>query len=318
MDVSDRIRVDALATRQYGLVTRSQCIAHGYSPDACDRRIRTGQWQRMHHGVYRLAGMPASWEQSLKAATLAVPGSLAYGVTAARLLGLPVSTDAVELGAQRHQRSPKGVTLHRIGEVAWSDQDHWLGIPCTSVTRTLIDISRVLPPEEAADALDYALARRLMPLPYVVQRYRALGAQGRRRAAVMGQLLAERAGQARFADSRPQRVLWKLIQARGWSGWVQEYRIDLRDGRVIYVDAACPEVGFGVEVNSYRHHSQMSQWASDHERTAAAIAEGWDLLPVTPYRLRTDPEAVGDLIELGLERRGYRGGAGGCTPGGAA
>ena len=303
MQIHDRLAV--IAQRQYGLVTRAQCAAAGYSPDACDRRLRTGQWERVHAGVYRLPGTAVTWTQRVKAATLAVPHSMAYGLTAGRLLGLPVETENVELGVEGHQRPPEGVTLHRVGPVPWTDRDRWLEIPTTSVTRTLFDLSRAVSRDEAAAALDAALARRLVTLPYIVARFGAVGSRGRSGGGVMGELLAARAGQTRFADSEPQRVLWALIQSRRLTGWVQEHRIVLGDGRVVYVDAACPEVSFGIELDSFRWHSQMSDWASDHERTSAVIAHGWSLMPVTAHRLSTDPEGVGDLIEQGLRERGY-------------
>lgn len=308
MHINDRLAV--IAQRQYGLVTRAQCCAAGYSPDACDRRLRTGQWERVHAGVYRLPGVAATWTQRVKAATLAVPHSMAYGLTAGRLLGLPVDTETVELAVEEHQRSPGGVTLRRVGRVPWADRDRWLEIPTTSVTRTLLDLSRLVSRDEAATALDAALARRLVTLPYLVERFAALGSQGRKSGGAMGELIAERAGQTRFADSSPQRALWALIQSRRLTGWVQEYRIILRDGRTVYVDAACPGVSFGIELNSFRWHSQMTDWASDHERNSAVVAHGWSLMPVTPHRLSTDPEGVGDLIVQGLRERGYHGGTG--------
>lgn len=299
----------ALAAGQSGLITRGQAL-NRFSVSAFYRRVAAGHWVTVHPGVFRAASTPTSWQQSMRAATMAVPHSLAYGLSAARLLGLPVETASVHLAVEAHQKPLKGVVLHKTGVVSWIDQACHQGIPTTSVTRTLLDVSRILPPEAAAEVLDAALARQLTPLPYLVRRFEKLGSKGRKGAGVMGELLAERAAQTRFADSRPQRVLWQLIQERGWPGWVQEFRIVLQDGREIFIDAACPSVGFGVEVNSFRWHSQMSQWASDHERNAAAIAEGWDLLPVTPYRLYNEPEKVGDLIELGLQRRGYAPAAG--------
>lgn len=294
-----------LAAEQNGLITRGQALSRGLSVSAFYRRVAAGEWVTMYPGVFRAGSSPTDWLQSLKAATMAVPNSLAYGLSAARLLDLSVPTAKLELAVPVQQRPMREVTLHRTGELAWTDQDTHLGIPTMSVARTLIALAGVVPEETLEAMLDAVLARRLVPLPYLVQRFEALGARGRRGARVLGDLLAERAGQTRFADSRPQRVLWALINERGWTGWFQEYRIVLEDGRVIFVDAACPAVRFGVEVDSFAWHSQMSQWGSDHERNAAAIAEGWDLLPVTPYRLYKEPEKVGDLIELGLQRRGY-------------
>ena len=238
------------------------------------------------------------------AATLAVPGSLASHQSAARLLGLPIETKALDLTVLRAQRGLEDVTLHRTRTLDKADRS-WHGeIPSTSVTRTLIDLAGVVPHETLESALDKALARRLVPLPYLVERFQALGGRGRRGGRVLGQLLAERSNQVRFSDSNAQRLLMDVVKRRGIKGVIPEYKLILADGRVIYVDAACPPVRFGVELDGFLWHSQMSDWAGDHERNNAAIAAGWSLLHVTPYTLKHDPDGVADLIERALDERG--------------
>ena len=294
-----------LAARQHGLITRGQAKARCLNDAACDRRLQNGQWVRMHPGVYRLSGAPVTWEQKLKAATLALPDSVASHTSAARLFGFPVGAEAIDVTVGRYQQRPDGVNLHRTRALERIDRAKHLLIPTTSVTRTLIDLAGAVSRPTLEAALDNALARRLVPLPYVAARFEALGGKGRKASAVIGELLAERAGQTHFADSTPQRRLMELIKRRGFKGFVPEYRIVLPDGQVIFVDAACPDVRFGIELDSYRWHSSMSHWASDHERHNAATAFLWSLRQVTTYRLERDPEGVGDLIEGALEWRGH-------------
>lgn len=239
------------------------------------------------------------------AATMAIPDSFASHQSAAQLLGLLVDTKALDLTVLRAQKGLENVTLHRTRVLDKVDRN-WHGeIPTTSVTRTLIDLAGVVPRGTLESALDKALARRLMPLPYLAERFQAFGGRRRRGGRVLGELLAERNSQVRFADSNPQRLLMDVVKGRRIKGLIPEYKLSLPDGRVIYIDAACPPVRFGVELDGFLWHSQMSDWADDHERNNAAIAAGWSLLHVTPYRLKHDPDGVADLIEQGLDERGY-------------
>src|SRR5260370_6558054 len=61
---------EEIAEKQFGLISRDQAIGTGMSERAIGGRLGAGRWRQVLPGVYRLAGAPASWEQSLKAATL--------------------------------------------------------------------------------------------------------------------------------------------------------------------------------------------------------------------------------------------------------
>src|SRR5216684_2323436 len=77
-----------IAEKQSGLISRDQAIGTGMSERAIGRRLGGGRGRQVLPGVYRLAGAPASWEQSLKAADplrrrrlLSSPASIACKTT---------------------------------------------------------------------------------------------------------------------------------------------------------------------------------------------------------------------------------------------
>ena len=110
-----------MAVVQHGLITRAQAVAEGMSGAGCDRRVATGAWERMHRGVFRLAGAPRTWEQSLVAVCLAIPSSTASHRAAAALWALPGIDRRLEVTVLEFRRMrPDGVELH-LGE-------HILGI----------------------------------------------------------------------------------------------------------------------------------------------------------------------------------------------
>ena len=55
---------------QYGLIHRSQVHRIGLTDRQIERRLATGSWLRERPGVYRLAGVPPTWESDLLAALL--------------------------------------------------------------------------------------------------------------------------------------------------------------------------------------------------------------------------------------------------------
>ena len=72
--MGDEARIAATARRQHGVVSRGQVLAAGISPSALDRAVAAGRLERVHHGAYRYAGAPRTWEQCLLAAVLGAGG----------------------------------------------------------------------------------------------------------------------------------------------------------------------------------------------------------------------------------------------------
>src|SRR5919108_4613066 len=146
---ADRALADLFA-RQHGLITRSQALDMGFSDRLIGHRIRRARWGRVHHGVYRLAGTPDQPKQRLLAACLAAgTGALASHGSAAWLHGLPVTPHGLEVTIPWRRRiSLDGVIVHRSRGLTPKDARRVDGIPVTSIARTLLDLSGVLPPDE--------------------------------------------------------------------------------------------------------------------------------------------------------------------------
>jgi hypothetical protein len=109
---------------------------------AIQHRLDSGEWQRLHPGVYRMRGAPPSWEQKLMAATLwAGPESAVSHRSAAALWKLDgVDADGlveVTTARPRNPDVPQGIILHRTKLLTPSDAG-WLGaLRVTGLPRTL-------------------------------------------------------------------------------------------------------------------------------------------------------------------------------------
>ncbi|HEV2062007.1 MAG TPA: type IV toxin-antitoxin system AbiEi family antitoxin domain-containing protein, partial [Solirubrobacteraceae bacterium] len=62
---------DEIATRQHGLVARTQLLEAGLTPSAIERRLRNGSLLKEHAGVYRVGHRAPSIEATYLAAVLA-------------------------------------------------------------------------------------------------------------------------------------------------------------------------------------------------------------------------------------------------------
>jgi predicted transcriptional regulator of viral defense system len=78
-----------IASRQHGVVTRSQLLAAGISARSIEKRLDKGSLIRVHRGVYRVGHVAPSLEADYMAAVLACgERAVLSGRAAARLLGL--------------------------------------------------------------------------------------------------------------------------------------------------------------------------------------------------------------------------------------
>ena len=149
MNGMDR-QLTAAAERQFGVFARRQAAAAGLSEYAMTRRVRSGRWEELFPGVYRLPGTTRTGRQRAMAAVLWAGDHAAIShTTAARLLRLD-SVRSRELhvtvlptaGLRRND-----LTLHHSATLPRYDTVTVDGIRCTSATRTIIDCAALLDDE---------------------------------------------------------------------------------------------------------------------------------------------------------------------------
>lgn len=78
-------RIDALAAKQYGVVTRQQAFELGASERFVQRRLSGGDWSRPVPAVYIVMRTADTWRRQCKIAELSVAGSAICGRSAAAL-----------------------------------------------------------------------------------------------------------------------------------------------------------------------------------------------------------------------------------------
>lgn len=110
-----------LESRPGTVVTREQCLTAGLTDDAVEHRIGRGRWRRLHRGVYLTGPGPATEEQRVQAALLAIGGWAVAGRETALWLAdrrRPAPAQVhVEVLALRSPAPRGGVRVHRVSDL---------------------------------------------------------------------------------------------------------------------------------------------------------------------------------------------------------
>ncbi len=171
----------AVATTQGGYFTAKQAGAAGYGIRHLDYHAKTGNFERVGHGLYRLPTIPLYEHDDLIRLSLWSrdrsdrPQAVASHITALELHQLSdVLPTRIHLTVPRSFRKavPTGAVLHKAS-VEPEDVQEWTGFRVTSPQRTLLDVAtdRSITEEQLDRAVKEAVERGL------VRRSWHLGAQ---------------------------------------------------------------------------------------------------------------------------------------------
>lgn len=110
--------------RQDAVATTAQLESWGWSPPVTSRRVRSGDWQRVFHGVVALQSGPVTWRQRARAALLyAGPGATLSHRSAAfvrEVLPSPGTEVHVTVPHVRTVRPQAGLVVHRRRTMPWA------------------------------------------------------------------------------------------------------------------------------------------------------------------------------------------------------
>lgn len=165
------------AEQQAGYFTARQAAEAGFSWERLTGYSKNGRFQRVAHGIYRLAQFPSSRFEDLFVAWLKCgQESVISHETALALYELSdILPGQVHVTVPRTaSRRQKGIRLH-TNRLRPADVVNREGLPVTSVPRTIADVARAgLSEDHIAHAIRDALQRGLTTRP-------ALLAEARRR-----------------------------------------------------------------------------------------------------------------------------------------
>jgi hypothetical protein len=261
--------------------------------------VEAGRLHRLHHGVYAVGHTDLSVHGESLAVVLAVgPGALLSYHSAGWLWGLwsgspkPIHVTAI---VPRHHPTPKWVTRHRARNLVEADRALVVGIPVTSVARTILDLAWKLRGDQLARVLAQAEDLGLLDLDElhaVIERNRGHHGAKRLRHALA---TYERPIYSRSEFER--RFVAHLIGAglpRPATGW-NEVGYEL--------DVCWPERRFAVELDTFQTHGNRASFESDRDRDLTLALAGIETIRVSELQFRREPNAIAAKVATLLARR---------------
>ena len=282
-----------LAEEQYGVITRQQLLALACSASAIDRALRTGVLQRLHRGVFRVAGAPITAHQAALAAVLSAgPSARLSGHAALALLhvrGIPPAPHPFILVPTSRRTSGRAFARHR--DLAPNAHHATIGaIPATTPARALVEAATTWRRRRLLDVLD---------------RLRWDSATGSRDVIAAAQVLGPRHPGARLVrslhadgeldqDSGGERSLGDVLTDIGlihrvrWQVWLDpSLRVDcLIDDRLV------------LEYDGALAHDGVQRAARDTRRDARIVELGHQVLHVRRADLARPAKLRAEILRL--------------------
>ena len=285
------IRLGALASGQWGVVTHGQLLALGFSSSAMQRACSTGRLHRLHQGVYAVGHTALQREGRWLAAVWACGCGAALSCRSAGvLLDLrPSSRSTIEVTTTRRSRvAPVGVRLHGTARLAPNEVTVRSGVPVTTVSRTLADLAAVLGRRDLERTFERAEALQVLDSREVLASVRCRpGAPAVRRILNAWEPPATR--------SELEVALLRLVVNSGLprpavNARVGEFEVDLlwREARLV------------AEADSIAFHLTRAAMERDRRRDAVLARDGYRVLRFTDRQVRRRPKEVTTAIRAAL------------------
>jgi very-short-patch-repair endonuclease len=297
---------------QLGLATRTQLLEMGVADGQLRVAVAQGRWSRTAAGLYALPSHPDSPGRRLLAACL-LTGGVASHASAAwvwSLLDDPPTPPVASVAHKRHatlattatrDRSKAlsagsvgpndlyPVVVHRSRDLAPTSISVRNGIPTTNPLRTFVDLAGSISPTTLDEAIDVALAKRLVSVESLLAEAGRQKRSGRRGPAqLMAHLDRRRFVGAPAPSVLESRALRLLADARikvvNCETAIDHghYRLDIELEHQIF-----------VEVDGYAYHSSPEQKRYDDARRNQLRLMGVEFLV---YDWRAVMEGTGGVL----------------------
>lgn len=289
---------------QAGAISRTQALTLGLSLRQIERRVETGDWIRALPGVYRLATVPPTPEQSVRVAALWLDNGVLTGVGAAwwwELLPYPPQRWEFQVANVTRRSQQSGVSVLR----------RWVDPADVTNHRNLTVVTEPLAVLRAAVTLEHGRKGHGTRLIDRAKQTKSVSAaelelafrrnRGTWGTAMMRDLL-DRTGDRAHSDLERKAV--RFLKEAGITGFVVNLPIRLATGRSMELDIAFRKHRLAIEIDGFRYHSSPESHATDLDRQNALIQDGWTVLRYGPDVLDNEPDRFISEVLAALEALG--------------
>jgi hypothetical protein len=288
-----------LAERQHGVVARRQLLECGLGERVNQVRSEAGVLIPIFQGVFALGhdriGRRGRWMAAVLASG---PGAALSHGSAMELWGVRGSRGPVEVlrlsGGPRYRRA--GIRLHQTRSLPESHIVEEQGIPVTTVERAMLDMAGRLDAKQTERAL-VAVDRSGRINWAELQRLVARG-RGKKGIARLRRVAME--VDPRAVDARSPLEVDFLALCREVEIPPPQVNVFVGSHLVDFLWSAQRVV---VETDSYTYHRDRPAFESDHERTVALTAAGYQVHRATYRMLAWDPDPFMNLVRRSLHQR---------------
>lgn len=285
----------ALALTQHAVFGIGQLVALGRVERTIQARAAGSRLHRIHDGVYSLVPPQLlSRDGRFMAAVLACGPGAALSHRSAGALRELIRSDRARIDvtvATRGGRRRAGIEIHRSATLRPADVAPAHGIPCTTVSRTLLDLAGVLDRRGLERALDQAAILELLDLDSLTDQ---IGHNAKRREAkrLRVALADHLPGSTPTWNEFEERFLRMARVANLPEPEVQQW-LDLGDGEpMIRPDFMWRSDRVIVETDGWGSHRTRRSFENDRRRDQRAIAAGWRTVRVTWRQLTSEPDRL--------------------------
>ena len=249
--------------------------------------VRSGAVVRLARGTYSLPG-PLT-DQHVAVAYDGVVPHLSAAVAWHLPLLAPPEKPHITVPTKRRPRPGPPAMLH-WAPIDPEDQ------PCrlTSLLRTVLDCTRILPFGEALAVADAGLAK--LSRPHLIAATTAMRGPGSKQAR---QVAAVANG---AAESFLESMLRALVVQAGLEGFAPQVVVQRGQFRA-RVDLGHRQAKIAVEAEGYEFHGSSGDFAADCRRYDELVAAGWLVLRFTYQQVVFEPEWVVATIREALNQR---------------
>jgi very-short-patch-repair endonuclease len=290
------------------MLSRAQALGAGVTRNQVDGLLKRGSWMRALPSVYRVVAAPETWKQPLMAACLWAEGkAVISGRSAAALWELDgYWRTRIELSGCSNLSPPAGVVFHQVSRLSPADLTTRYGIRVTTMARTLVDLTPVVPRRTLERTLDEALRKRQVTVELLLGCIERNGRRGRAGIAQLQALLAERLGQ-HAVDSQLESDVAATIRQQGMPTPIKRYRVIEANHFIAEVDLAWPAQKVAVQIHGSSFHRQPRTWENDQRVENRLQLHGWFVAKITRRMIEETPGQCVALLARALSARSPEG-----------
>lgn len=292
-------RLAELARPRYGVFTREQAEQCGYRREQVQRRLAQGEWRALHRDVF-VSNLGPVLPLTLLSADLRFAGERAWAshLSAAHLHRVEIG----RVSPDRWLTTPVGVVVprrpglqptrsRRLEGVTGTVQ----GLPCLSLSRTVVDLARVLDRRSLTLAVADVCRRTGLTADSLTSAAEGLG--GRVGVALLHVVLEEFDP---LHESCLEAELLPLLVQAGFEELVPQFEIFHAGRFIARVDFADERRKQAFEADGWAFHSDPAALARDRQRDRALRQAGWDTTRFLTHQIRREQAAV---VREARERR---------------